>query len=197
MEPAVIKMIEVIAVDAIKILGPAVIAALATYKATKAQYDAKLQELTKGHEFKAREHLFDYYKERQGKLSKSHEELSNILGQVLGFSAVTNDVTLGDCLHDLANTFFGIARLYHGQAPFEISTTLRDFESKGIQEEPEYEKLNFYLHMVNSITPSNDRAEFEKVVFSLLEVYSFLERCNQVLLENEMKGLFNKYVEST
>lgn len=195
MQPEIIKLIEVVSIDAIKILGPAVVAALATYKATKAQYEAKLQELTKGHEFKAREHLFDYYKGRQVKLSKSHEELSNALGQALGFSAATTDLDPSDNINDMANACFGIVKLYLGQAPFEINTTLRDFESKNIQETPEYEKLNSYIGLLNTLSPSNNRLEFEKIVFSLLEIYSFLERCNQVLLEKEMKGLFNKYVD--
>ena len=46
--------------DAIKILGPAGIAAYATYRASKIQIDIKLKELDKTHEFTARQSLFQY-----------------------------------------------------------------------------------------------------------------------------------------
>jgi hypothetical protein len=45
MDPASAELIKIVATDAIKILGPAIIAAVATYYATKAQYDAKLLEV--------------------------------------------------------------------------------------------------------------------------------------------------------
>ena len=194
MEVEVAKVIETISIDAIKILGPAIIAAFATYKATKTQYEIKLNEITKSHEFKAREHLFDYYKERQIKLSKSHEELKNVLCQLLGMSISASDYKGNNSIGKLVDSFAGASSLYSGLAPFEIETTLRDFESKGLSETREYAKLQSYTDKLKDIQKPEDYPSIKNNVFILLEVYSFLERCNQMLLEAQIENLFSNYV---
>jgi hypothetical protein len=67
MSPELLQLIETVYLESLKIIGPAIIAAYAAHKATKLQYETKLLELEKGHEFKARENLHSYYKERQAK----------------------------------------------------------------------------------------------------------------------------------
>jgi hypothetical protein len=92
MDPEFLRVVESVLLDGIKILGPALIAAIATYKGMKAQSELKLQERFKDHEFRAREHLFDYYKNRQVNLSKSHDELAESLGSLLGQASVYNEL---------------------------------------------------------------------------------------------------------
>ncbi|MDZ7661397.1 hypothetical protein [Thiohalophilus sp.] len=196
MDAEVVRLIETVSLDAIKILGPAIIAAFATYKATKIQYEIKLQEITKGHEFKAREHLFDYYKERQAKLSMSHEELNRALSQLLGMSAASSDYDEGDSTSKIVDSFSGISGLYTELAPFEIEATLKDFESKGLSEAIEYIKLQSYTDRLRDLQEPINYYSIKDNVFLLLEVYSFLERCNQILLETQIERLFSEYVGS-
>ncbi len=194
MDPEIANLIKTISIDAIKILGPAIIAAFATYKATKMQYEIRLAELTKGHEFKAREHLFDYYKDRQIKLSKSHEELNNALGQLLGMAAASQEHDEEDSINEMVDSFSGISNLYAELAPFEINTVLRDFESKDLNSTDEYTKLKSYIGKLEDIQDQRTYSNVKNNVYILLEVYSFLERCNQMLLEAQIKRIFSKYV---
>ena len=50
-------LIQTDSVEAIKILGSAVIAAYATYRATAIQFESKLKELDKANEFHARDRI--------------------------------------------------------------------------------------------------------------------------------------------
>ena len=50
-------LIQTDSVEAIKILGSAVIAAYATYRATAIQFESKLKELDKANEFHARDQI--------------------------------------------------------------------------------------------------------------------------------------------
>ncbi len=52
-----LNLIQTISLEAIKILGPAVIAAYATYRATTIQFESKLNELDKTNEFHARDRI--------------------------------------------------------------------------------------------------------------------------------------------
>lgn len=51
--------------DAIKILGPALITGLVGKLSARIQFTARLKELDRNNEFKAREYFFKHYKERQ------------------------------------------------------------------------------------------------------------------------------------
>ena len=55
MDATTIEAIKPIVTDSIKILGPAIIAAYATYKATMGQLNIKIKDLDKKHEFGVRE----------------------------------------------------------------------------------------------------------------------------------------------
>ena len=50
-----LNLIQIVSLEAIKISGPAVIAAYATYRATAIQFESKLKELDKTNEFHARD----------------------------------------------------------------------------------------------------------------------------------------------
>ena len=55
MPSELLNLIQFISLEAIKISGPAVIAAYATYRATAIQFESKLNELDKTNEFHARD----------------------------------------------------------------------------------------------------------------------------------------------
>ena len=70
MGPELYKMTMDVVSDAIKILGPALITAVVGYKAGKSQLLLKIEELNKNNEFKAREKIFDFHKEKLAKADK-------------------------------------------------------------------------------------------------------------------------------
>ena len=52
-----LNLIQTVSIEAIKILVPAVIAAIASYRATAIQFESKLRELDKTNEFHARDRI--------------------------------------------------------------------------------------------------------------------------------------------
>lgn len=51
MSTEVIALIQTVSMEAIKVLGPAIVAAYAAYRAAFVQFKLKLQELEQGHQF--------------------------------------------------------------------------------------------------------------------------------------------------
>ena len=194
MDPVLAELLNSIGLEAIKVVGPAAIAAFAAYKAASLQFKATLAQLREANEFSARQYLFDYYKERQKRLSESHNELTTSLGQVLGVNAAVPEGDLDFSIQKMIDTFDAIAHLYLGAAPFEISLTVRDMKAKGLDDLEEYVELESTKHTLGGLELEADFDSKRNVVISLLGVYGQLERCNQLLLEKEMDSLFSKYV---
>lgn len=194
MDPVLAELIKSIGVEAIKIVGPATVAAFAAYKAASLQFKATLTQLREANEFAARQYLFDYYKERQNRLSESHNELTTSLGQVLGVNAAAREDVFDANIQKMIDTFDSIARLHLDAAPFEISLTVRDMKSKGLDDLEEYLELQSTKQTIEGLVVAEDFNSKKAVVISLLKVYGQLERCNQLLLEKEMDSLFSKYV---
>ena len=57
MPSELLNLIQTVSLEAIKILGPAVIAAYVTYRATAIQFESKLKEHYKANEFHARDRI--------------------------------------------------------------------------------------------------------------------------------------------
>lgn len=196
MDPNLIDLAKTISLEAIKVLGPAIIAGFTGYWAARLQYVGKLKELEKTHEFNARRQLFDYYKQRQVKLSEGYKELSNGLGQVIGYSASAETMKDNVDLSKIVNAYTGMVDVYLGIVPFDIEITLRDMKAKSIDGTDEYQKLSEYRETSSKLKPISGKGiqEIQTNVHALLEIYSFLERCNQLLLERQIEGIFSKYV---
>lgn len=194
MDPVLAELINSIGLEAIKIVGPAAVAAFAAYKAASLQFKATLTQLREGNEFSARQYLFDYYKDRQKRLSESHNELTTSLGQVLGVNAAAREDVFDVNIQKMIDTFDSIASLYLDAAPFEISMTVRDMNAKGLDNLEEYLILQSTKQALEGLVVGEDFNSKKAAVISLLKVYGQLERCNQLLLEKEMDSLFSKYV---
>lgn len=195
MDPTLAQVIESVSTEAIKIIGPAVVAALAAYKAAALQFKATLQQLREGNEFSARQHLFDYYKERQKRFSEGYSNLVNSLSQVLGANAAAEGDEPDGSLKAMLDTFTSLAQLHLGAAPFEIKLVLRDMKARKLEQIEEYKELEGKQAMLSGLVLGKDFESKRAAVFSMIEVYGALERCNQLLLEREMDSLFSKYVQ--
>lgn len=195
MDAATVELIQTVATDAIKILGPAIIAAFATYKATQAQFEIKLQELEKAHEFGAREHLFRYYKDRQIQLSKEYEQLNHSLGNTLGYA--TGYVTgAEEEQSEFLATLAEYVEMYSKITPTEIDTTARDMEQNGLKETDDYKKLVAYVEPLRHLDSGKTLQALRKNIFAITDAYHFLQHCNQLLLQKQMTKVFTKYTEA-
>lgn len=196
MDPVTASLIEAVLLDALKILGPAVVAALATYKATSSQYRFKIKEIERSQVFKARENLLEHYKSQKLRIDDSYSSLSNDLGQILGMAASVSDGGEQE-IEGIAGSFTGMSDMYVGIAPFDIRTTLRDMESLNLNETDEYRKLKSYLSMALELNATRKFEPLKANIYSLLEIYGFLQRCNHFILEHQIHSLFEEYVRSS
>jgi len=158
------ELIKAIMTDAIKILGPAAIAAYATYRASKAQFEIKLKEIDKNHAFEARKNLFQYYKDRQVQFADDFKKLNSSLGETLGFVTGYTEGS-GEGNSTLINQMADLVELYFKMIPTEIELTLRDMEKNGLKDTEEYEKLMSYKLPTNNL-PTNANIETLKRVYS-------------------------------
>lgn len=192
MDQVLSGLIGTVLMESVKILGPAIVTAIVTYKLTKIQYDGKLKEIDKSNEFKARERLFDYYKERQDKLAADHMKLNETFGQIAGISSHVADGK-GE-LDGFAEMAFGIYDLYLRTAPFEAEVTLRDMVAKNLDKTKEYFEIDAYKMKLAALKPTRDMSEIKHSLFLLMEFYMFLLRSNHLLLERQLESVFEKYV---
>jgi len=191
---ALADLIKSISLEAIKIIGPASVAAYATYKATKVQYELKLKEIEQNQRFSAKQVLFDYYKNRQTKISESYNQLSSTLGTAMGAAAIEEHRKEGDAPSKVI-AVVDIVNSYVALAPFDVSITARDYKLNNMESSEEFQKLTEYSKKVDSLETSTEFDIVRANVLLLLELYSFLERCNQALMERQMEKLFSKYCE--
>lgn len=198
MDPNLTDVIKTVSLEAIKILGPAVVAAFTGYWAARLQYVSKLKELARSHEFNARRELFEYYKNRQTKLEESHRVLNEGLGSIIGVSAAVDVHAESGDSSKVAEAFAGIADIYLHMAPFDIDLTRRDMKAKGLDNTEEFKKLTEYHETSLGLKPSLGRGieAIKDNAYILMEIDSFLVRCNQLLLGIQIEGLFSKYMKS-
>ena len=190
MDPATIELIK----DAIKILGPATIAAWATYMAAKSQFELRLKEIEKGHQFRAREHLFRYYKERQTQLSEDYTKLSNSLKKGLGFAAgytEANEVKASGFVNTMANYI----EMYSSVTLTEIDITMRDMDKNALGVTPEYERLKSCKDKISNFAKEKNFPALQNNMLNIVEVYRILQFCNQMLLQRQIEKMFHKYTE--
>lgn len=194
MEPTIFELVKEIAPDAIKILGPAIITAVVAYKVSKAQSELRLKEIEKGHQFRAREHLFRYYKERQTQLSEDYTKLSNSLEEDLGFAAgytESNEVKASGLVRTMANYI----EMYSSVTLTEIGITMRDMDKNALDVTPEYERLKSCKDKISNLAKEKNFPTLQKNMLTLVEVYRILQFCNQMLLQRQVEKMFHKYLE--
>ncbi len=188
MDSATVELIKTIATDAIKILGPAILAAFATYKASKIQIELKLKELESKHEFSARVQLFKYYKDRERQLSQVFERVSQSLGEAVGYAKGLEE--------EKVITFTTeVLQGCYKNAPADVETAIRDMEQAGLSDTQEYQKLKDFLsHCEFEMNGSAE--ELWGNLMKITEIYSLLQHCNYLVLQNRFNDLFGKYVST-
>jgi len=194
MDPILAELIKAVLLDVVKIIGPALIASIATYKVTKIQYDLKLKELKSSQSFKAKETLLEHYKYQKDKINEGYNSLTSSLAQILGFAFENNDNK--EEIDDLVSAGVSASDMYISMAPFDIKITLRDMEASNLSDIAEYEKLISYEEKSKKLKITRNISELKDTIYLLIEVYSFLGRCNQIMLENQIQNLFQGYLKS-
>jgi hypothetical protein len=181
--------------DAIKILGPASLTAWLGYKAAKVQFDIKLREVDKSHEFNAREHLFQLFRERSNRLHKGFSNLMQSLGEL-----VTNAAVLTEFEED---NFKGFRQslntlIVHmcNLTPMNVKVTKIELEKAGLDDIPEFQELDSCISKI--MTLSKDDSSVPGLIQNtgaLLEVYALITYCNDLVIDKQTEDVFSKYLE--
>lgn len=193
MSPELISLIS----DAIKILGPAIITGFVGYKAGKIQLDVKLKELEKTHEFSARQDLFKVYVERGNEIRKEEQGFYNGLNEYLnilvGFNANKNsDEEISELVKNIIDTFNDKKRL----VPHSINLIRQEMIKYGLSHLEEFKLLNSCENKLEEYTEETSIAGFSKNVTILMEVYSIIYHCHQLIMESQSEKIFNKYIKN-
>ena len=193
MDQPTIDLIYSISTDAIKILGPAIIASYATYRVIVSQNKYKIKELDKNQEFGAREKIYNYYKERSVYVEKCFNELNDVFAETI--SKMAEKYTSENEFDK--STFLAHVDMYKTHIRFlpnEIEKILAELEKQKLQETSEYKNLQKSKN--KTLKKDIDTfEEFKKGIYDLIEIYYFLKESNQLLLEREMKKSFGKYLK--
>ena len=168
--------------------------AFATYKTAKAQFENKLVEIKHSNELEARKSLFDWLKVRQVKLKEEYDKLSEGLGHAVGFVAGAG-VDDSEEMNTAVGVYSDLISFHSRITPTEIDMSLKDLEKHGFKESEEYQRLAGYRDTVTKLESQSDFEQLKKDAFFLMEVYSCLMICNELVIDRQIHGLFSKYIE--
>lgn len=171
--------------DAVKIILPATITAIVVYKITKTQMNVKIKEMIKTHEFDSREHLFNYYKERSRRLLKKHDKLNESLGRLMGFAIGYSSVAEEDAIEFLKRVGVTV-RNFSRVVLMDARITKKEMEKNGLNDISEFSELDSYIEEVRKIDPSDNLSALQKNIVTLIEIYSHLHYCQQLMLEKQV-----------
>jgi DNA-binding transcriptional regulator YhcF (GntR family) len=169
--------------DAIKILGPAIITGLVAYYIARIQSVARLKELEKTNEFKAREHFFLHQKESQATASAAGEKLVSDLQKVkLRFHQGCSD-------SDRETASFYLRHTLEVSEAFEQS-----MRQAGLVETERFRGLMTAKDRVQEISNKEREALNQNDVEHMFELAQQIDLCAHFLAEENLKGWFEKYL---
>lgn len=196
MTPELVGLIQTIALEAIKILGPAAIAAYATYRATAIQFEIKLKELERTNEFSARDRIYTHLKERLTKVDQDSSKLNEEIGRMLGFVV---GATGGDAPNPSMSEFIELmgafAESIARKVPVEISGLLDDMRSAGLENSSEFSALKEYEGFAFNRQGQIAYAEIKKLLFLLVEIHNTMGLCMRRLISQKMGKAFSGYAK--
>lgn len=189
MDPEITKIILSIVSDALKILGPAIVTGVVAFKTGKSQHILKLKELDKNNEFKAREKIFAYHREKieENKVAVGH--LGNELGQISGML-----LGGGEEDADLSEFMNGYISVYLDKLPFDMALVKKEMELYPKEFEEEKVKIRKLSESIEGLKKPTDARSIHHVVTELLRTYHFLGHCIRLLIEKEAMEVFRPYV---
>jgi hypothetical protein len=185
LSPSELSVLKDVLSDSIKMLLPATITAVLVYKITKAQMSMKLKEINRSREFDSHEHLLNYYKERSRRLLKKHDKLNESMGRLMGFAIGYSSVAEKDAAEFLKRVGSTI-RSFSRVALMDARITKKEMEKNELNNISEFSELGSYVDEVGKIDPSDNLSALQKNIVTLIEIYSHLHYCQQLMLEKHV-----------
>ncbi|ELU8559904.1 hypothetical protein DLR60_17655 [Vibrio tarriae] len=177
-----------VAIEAIKILGPAIVTGAAAYCTATIQLKAKLKQIEKSSEYKAREKVFDFKTEKYNKLDKSLFTLNETLGFLAGMSMTDRDdqCAINSFVAKYLTTFIN-------SSPFDVKQTIDQFVPLVHEYPREFDKLQKDLLLVEGLQKPNNYDQVNDTIVTLIGVYGFVSCCSKIVAEKEALKVFESY----
>jgi hypothetical protein len=189
MSPATIQLLS----DALKILGPAIIAALATYKGAQLYLKAKVSELASAGELRARENLFTYYKDRLEYLWAAAKDAGVGIGKLYAIIGTQGDEA-EKAEPAALNELRGFVSVLSTLLMQEVGITRAELQQAQLEDSPQFRRLQeLAAQPDHQEQPKTTKALLDRLA-AIVETYSFLCHCTQVVLESRMKELWDPYL---
>jgi hypothetical protein len=178
-----------VALDALKILGPAAIALLASLLTLRHQRLLKRQELDTGARLRAREMVFDHYQKKLDRLEASAEGFARTLGEIEVLAQSPEAKGVETTAANFAGTLISIALT----AKHEMEDAEEDLRSFGLLHR--YGKELAMIKRVNDPAPElKPDDDPRKQLVPLREGLFALVLVQEALLQARMRELFHEYL---
>jgi hypothetical protein len=190
------EFLQPIALEGIKILGPAAIAAVVAYKAATIQIELKLRELESQNAFRAREAIFNHLREKLVHIDQQSQKLNQELGQLLGFAAAESEIKADASPSEYVKIMAVALEPCIRTAPMEARSLVSQMRLAGLGTSEEYTQLTAWQatsHEGGAMASFNG---LKHAVLSMLEVYELMGACTRRLLEHQLERVFSPYVQS-
>lgn len=185
MELELIIAIKEVALEFIKIVAPATIAAVTAYKTASYQYKQKIAEIEKQNQFKAAQMIFDLQKQSFDDVAKGYKSITESIFEISGFLIGGKDL-------DESEYFLKIMKVYTQKLPFSFRKTYREFSVFLDQYSEEYKELQEAEKSFNSLGEVNIENLMDYAI-KLEYIYSTLSHCSQIIISEKMDDNLSKF----
>jgi hypothetical protein len=168
--------------NAIKILGPALITGMVGYFSASVQFTTRLKELDKNNEFKAREHLYNFYKEQRISSGEGVKPTLNMLENIL--IATASD--------DLNQTLRSRLQAILSQRYVVLDTVKQGMKYWNLTDSEPYIQLLAADKDAGRIDYMNEKITTDQIE-SLIRFYTFADLCTDKIMNESMNRMFRKY----
>jgi hypothetical protein len=182
-----------IVLDAVKILGPAVVAAYAAYKAASVQIELKLRELESQNSFRARELVFNHLREKLAHIEKEAQKHDNELGKILGMAAAEFEASPDNQPTEYIKILVSTLKVSLTTAPSEARSLLVQMRLAGLEGTEECKQLTTWDKNFREIEASMSYSGLKNMILSLVETYQVMGACTRKLLEYQIERTLTPY----
>lgn len=179
-----------VALESVKILGPAIITALAAYFTAKFQFKIKVKEIVESNKFRAHERIFDFHKSKYDLFDKAILNINEGFGFFAGLS-LSEQNEQGEIKRFVAKYL----SVYIETAPLDLKQLIDEFYHVSELHALEFERLNRQLLIAEGISTPTNQEENNDVIVKLLVIYGFANYCGKILTERQVVSIFDKYIE--
>lgn len=194
MDPVTANLLETVSLEAIKILGPAIVAAYVGYKAASVQIKMKLEELRQSHRFQARQALFEELRTRIARADLEEEKANRELGEMIGMAAGFHHDDVDDVTSPVLTLWGETAVSLSRTVRMDVRATLRDMEACALTESDEYEALDAWRDRLLAL-PDFRHSSVRKALLELREVFDLVSRGSREVLHKRLDAAFEPYLK--